>query len=71
MSGVTLAILGAVLVTLAGLFSKPKQKNTTSNQPMKREPTLLSKRITFVGYTVMFASMLLFIVAGFVSDLRP
>ncbi|MEP2942811.1 MAG: hypothetical protein ABJM86_05610 [Hyphomicrobiales bacterium] len=69
---ITLAILGGLLVTSASLFSNPKQNNQPINgKRIKQEPTKLSKRLIVAGYSVMFVSMALFIIAGFVSDLRP
>ncbi|MEW5964103.1 MAG: hypothetical protein AB1749_11125 [Pseudomonadota bacterium] len=54
---VTLAILGAVLVTVASVM-RPK-----GNGP----PPLSTVFIIRVGYALTFASIALFIVAGFMS----
>lgn len=67
---IALALAGALLVTAGSLMAKPggpgkpqREKNDSGN--------LLARRLTQIGYAVTFTSIALFIVAGFVSDLRP
>lgn len=73
---ITLAIIGALLVTAGALVTKPQPraaagsakgaKNAKSNGQTK-----LSRSLTNLGYLVTMVSIALFIIAGFVSDLRP
>lgn len=69
---ITLAIFGALLVIAGSLNNKPEQLQpggmTASALGRRRS---LSKHLTAIGYVITFASILLFIIAGFVSDLRP
>jgi hypothetical protein len=69
---ITLAIFGALLV-MAGSLT---QKRTGDQSGAARRSTdnrvrPLSRRLTTFGYAITAASVLLFIIAGFVSDLRP
>ncbi|MGI9500219.1 MAG: hypothetical protein ACR2P3_09285 [Geminicoccaceae bacterium] len=59
---ITLAVLGALLVMAGALIAKPERSG--SKRP-------LARRLTSSGYAITFASIVLFIIAGFVSDLRP
>lgn len=63
---ITLAVLGALLVTAGALAQKPKAARSISAH---QRP--IARRLTTSGYAITFASILLFIIAGFVSDLRP
>ena len=66
---ITLALMGAALVIAGSLTARasvPEDKAAMSDQR-----SLLSRGLTSSGYVVTFASILLFIIAGFVSDLRP
>lgn len=72
---ITLAITGALLVTAGSLIAKPRGKGDVSRrwgkEPSDHGQSLLAQRLTKVGYAVTLISIALFIVAGFVSDLRP
>ena len=69
---ITLAILGALLVTAGSLVHKPVQApsggSRNSSSQRKRG---LAMHLTRSGYAITCTSILLFIIAGFVSDLRP
>ncbi len=68
---IALAVVGALLVTAGSLVAKPRGRNEPeANEPDSKQG-LLAKRLTTVGYVVTMVSIALFIVAGFVSDLRP
>lgn len=67
---ITLALIGAALVIAGSLTARAGEtRNRTATS--SRHQSLLSRSLTSSGYVVTFASILLFIVAGFVSDLRP
>jgi len=68
---IALAIVGALLVTAGSLVSKPRSRNAPEPDRRDDEQSVLARRLTTVGYVVTMASIALFIVAGFVSDLRP
>ncbi|KUO58644.1 MAG: hypothetical protein APF80_08860 [Alphaproteobacteria bacterium BRH_c36] len=67
---ISLAIIGALLVTAGSLVAKPRGRNMP--EPAGDDARgVLARRLTTVGYVVTMTSIALFIVAGFVSDLRP
>lgn len=67
---IALAIFGALLVTAGSLIAKPPPPN--SPEPVEEDLRgTLARRLTTFGYVVTMFSVALFIVAGFVSDLRP
>lgn len=67
---IALAIVGALLVTAGSLMSRPGGKGAP--EPDEDDPqTVLARSLTTFGYVVTMTSVALFIVAGFVSDLRP
>ena len=72
-----LAILGALMVTAGSLVARPTRPESPPEHAQANAPeapdgqTLLSRSLTRVGYAVTMLSIVLFIVAGFVSDLRP
>ena len=68
---IALAVVGALLVTAGSLVSKPRGRNAPETVEPDDEQSMLAKRLTTVGYAVTMISIVLFIVAGFVSDLRP
>lgn len=69
---ITLAVLGALLVTAGSLVQKPARSQTnTAAGSRSGAKSGLAKHLTTSGYVITFASILLFIIAGFVSDLRP
>lgn len=53
---IVLAITGALLVTAGSYMAKPDK------------PTKASRSLTVVGYVLTVLSVLLFIIAGFMSD---
>jgi|GEM_PF-5652397 len=66
---ITLAVLGAVLVMVGSLAHKPKPSRSgreTGSPPGRKHP--LARHLTTSGYAITFVSILLFIIAGFVSD---
>ena len=67
---ITLAVLGALLVTAGALIAKPG-KPVDSPPPSESRKSPLARHLTSSGYAITFASIVLFIIAGFVSDLRP
>ncbi|MBU2582096.1 MAG: hypothetical protein KJ622_10295 [Alphaproteobacteria bacterium] len=67
---ITLAIAGALLVTAGSLVAKPRGSDTPEPAVDDARGTL-ARRLTNIGYVVTMVSVALFIVAGFVSDLRP
>ena len=69
---VAFALLGATVVTIAPKISKwaePKE-NSASNYKQKLLPQNLEKFLVRVGYTFVGLSISLFIVAGFIVDLK-
>ncbi|MFV0368670.1 MAG: hypothetical protein ACK5KM_09440 [Hyphomicrobiaceae bacterium] len=56
---IALAIVGALLVTAGSLAARPG-----SNTPQRP----FSRQLTLTGYVLTGVSMLLFIIAGFLSD---
>ena len=69
---VAFALLGATVVTIAPKISKwaePKE-NSVSNHKRKLLPQNLEKFLVRVGYTFVGLSISLFIVAGFIVDLK-
>jgi len=69
---VAFALLGATVVTIAPKISKwaePKE-NLASNYKRKLLPQNLEKFLVRVGYTFVGLSISLFIVAGFIVDLK-
>lgn len=67
---IALAIVGALLVTAGSLITKPRPPGTPEPDEEDLRGTF-AQRLTTAGYVVTMASIALFIVAGFVSDLRP
>lgn len=55
---ITLAIVGALLVTAASMLPQPKDGSTSA----------LSRVLTRAGYGITGASIVLFIAAGFLSN---
>ena len=69
---VAFALLGATFVTIAPKISKwlePKE-NSDSNYQHKLLPQNVEKFLVRVGYTFVGLSISLFIVAGFIVDLK-
>ena len=69
---VAFALLGATVVTIAPKISKwaePKE-NLARNYKQKLLPQNLEKFLVRVGYTFVGLSISLFIVAGFIVDLK-
>ena len=69
---VAFALLGATVVTIAPKISKwaePKE-NSENNHKRKLLPQNLEKFLVRVGYTFVGLSISLFIVAGFIVDLK-
>ena len=69
---VAFALLGATVVTIAPKISKwaePKE-NSDSNYKRKLLPQNLEKFLLLAGYTFVGLSISLFIVAGFIVDLK-
>ena len=69
---VAFALLGAAFVTIAPKISKwaePKE-NFAGNNKRKLLPQNLEKLLVRVGYTFVGLSISLFIVAGFIVDLK-
>ncbi|MCC0010808.1 MAG: hypothetical protein H6875_10215 [Hyphomicrobiaceae bacterium] len=56
---IALAIVGALLVTAGALAARPDAKEP---------PRPLSRQLTLTGYVLTGVSMLLFIIAGYMSD---
>lgn len=67
---IALAVVGALLVTAGSLVAKPRGRNMPEPAADDAQ-SVLAKRLTTFGYVVTMVSVALFIVAGFVSDLRP
>lgn len=69
---IALAMLGAVLVTTGALIAKPSNNRPDQEKPASRSHMRsLARHLTSSGYAITFASIVLFIIAGFVSDLHP
>ena len=69
---VALALLGATFVTFApkiGKWAEPKENSDSSNK-QKLLPQNLEKFLVRAGYTFVGLSIILFIVAGFIVDLK-
>ena len=69
---VAFALLGATVVTIAPKISEwaePKE-NSAGNYERKLLPQNLEKFLVRVGYTFVGLSISLFIVAGFIVDLK-
>ena len=69
---VAFALLGATVVTIAPKISKwaePKE-NSEDNHARKLLPQNIEKFLVRVGYTFVGLSISLFIVAGFIVDLK-
>ncbi|MGH1484182.1 MAG: hypothetical protein ACRBM6_36855 [Geminicoccales bacterium] len=64
---IALALVGAGLVVAGSLTAKPKKAGDRTGSDERQRP--LSRGLTKAGYTLTGFSMLLFIVAGFISDL--
>ena len=69
---VTFALLGATFVTIAPMISRWAKINNDSDRSYKREllPQNLQKFLVIVGYTFVGLSISLFIIAGFIVDLK-
>ncbi len=65
---ITLALVGAALVTAGSLTARPGHPGGRTPDRDRRSP--LSRGLTASGYVIAGVSILLFIIAGFVSDLR-
>ena len=69
---VTFALLGATVITIAPKISewvKPKE-NSNQNYTRKLLPQNIEQFLVRVGYTFVGLSISLFIVAGFIVDLK-
>ncbi len=71
---ISLAVLGALLVTAGALLAKPQRSTSGSGNKMSvpaphDNKSPLARHLTSAGYAITFASIVLFIIAGFVSDL--
>lgn len=64
---ITLALLGAALVIAGSLTARPIKPGHTPSSLTRQ--SALSRGLTIVGYTITGGSILLFIIAGFVSDI--
>jgi hypothetical protein len=69
---VAFALLGATFVTIAPKIGKWKQPKENSNRNYRRKSFSqnLEKFLVRVGYTFVGLSISLFIVAGFIVDLK-
>ena len=69
---VTFALLGATVVTIAPKISECAQpkENLGCNYTRKLLPQNIEKFLVRVGYTFVGLSISLFIVAGFIVDLK-
>ena len=69
---VAFALLGAVFVTIAPKASKwaQRSKNFKNNQKQIPLAQALEKFLVRVGYTFVGLSISLFIIAGFIVDLK-
>lgn len=69
---ITLAVIGALLVMAGSLAHKPEHAQSGKAKATRTDRKQgLAKHLTTSGYAITFGSILLFIIAGFVSDLRP
>lgn len=66
---IALAVIGALLVTAGGLAAKSGAPGDARRREANVQ-TPLSRALTLTGYVVTGISVTLFIIAGFVSDLR-
>ena len=66
---IALAIFGAALVTAGSLTAGSARPGGGAESYPTQKP--LSRYLTRSGYAITVTSIVLFIVAGFVSDLRP
>jgi hypothetical protein len=64
-----LAVFGAGLVIAGSLAARTGKPGQTRSAGQRQNA--LSRGLTRAGYTMTCASILLFIIAGFISDLRP
>ena len=69
---VTFALLGATFVTIAPMISRWAEIKNDSDRSYKRKllPQNLQKFLVIVGYTFVGLSISLFIIAGFIVDLK-
>ena len=69
---VTFALLGATFVTIAPIISRWAKMKNDSDRSYKRKllPQNLQKFLVIVGYTFVGLSISLFIIAGFIVDLK-
>ena len=69
---VTFALLGATFVTIAPMISRWAETKNDSDRSYKRKllPQNLQKFLVIVGYTFVGLSISLFIIAGFIVDLK-
>ena len=69
---VALALLGAALVTIAPQVSKwvERKQNPESDHKQKLLAQALEKKFVRVGYAFVGLSITLFIIAGFIVDLK-
>ena len=69
---VTFALLGATVVTVAPKISEWAEPKENSDRSYKRKllPQNIEKFLVRVGYTFVGLSISLFIVAGFIVDLK-
>ena len=66
------AFLGAAFVTIAPQVSKwaKRKKNSGSDHKRKLLAQALEKKIVRIGYSFVWLSVTLFIIAGFIVDLK-
>ena len=69
---VAFAFLGAVFVTIASMTGKfaERRMSNGSNQEVSRLAQALEKSLVRVGYAFVGLSITLFIIAGFIVDLK-
>jgi hypothetical protein len=69
---VTFALLGAIFVAIAPKIGKWAQptKNSDSTYTQRLSPQNVEKFLIRAGYTFVGLSITLFIIAGFIVDLR-
>ncbi|MGI9506976.1 MAG: hypothetical protein ACR2RE_28375 [Geminicoccaceae bacterium] len=69
---ITLAVIGALLVMAGSLAHKPERAQSGKTKATQADRKHgFAKHLTISGYAITLGSILLFIIAGFVSDLRP
>ena len=69
---ITLAVIGALLVMAGSLANKPERAQSGKIKATQADRIHgFAKHLTTSGYAITLGSILLFIIAGFVSDLRP